>query len=69
MKRIKRTISPRLKSGDVRDMIIHRLPPEIKEGIQDIARSERKSVGWVLEEVIIDYFGFRKPKYKIAKKG
>jgi hypothetical protein len=62
-----RQISPRLFNGDSRENIGHRLPYEIKQGLKAIAAKENKSVGWVLEEVVIDYFGFRKPKYKISK--
>jgi hypothetical protein len=58
-----RIIAPRLFSGDSRESIGHGLPPEIKQGLRNIARGENKSVSWVLEEIIIDYFGFRKPKY------
>lgn len=58
-----RTIAPRLKSGDIRAEIHNRLPPEIKAGLRLIAEKERKSVSWVLEEVVIDYFSMRRPKY------
>ena len=68
MRRKPRTISPRLFSGEIREAIGHRLPPEIKEGLKEIAKSENKSVGWVLEEIIIDYFGFKQPKYIERKK-
>lgn len=64
MRKIKvRTIAPRLANGDSRESIGHGLPPEIKEGLKAIARSENKSVSWVLEQIIIKYFGFRQPKY------
>lgn len=58
-----RIIAPRLLSGDSRESIGHGLPPEIKQGLRAIAKSENKSVSWVLEEIIIDYFGFKRPKY------
>jgi hypothetical protein len=58
-----RTIAPRLLSGDCRVSIGHGLPPEIKLGIRAIAKQENKSVSWVLEEIIINYFGFKRPKY------
>jgi len=58
-----RIIAPRLFSGDKRESIGHGLPPEVKVGLKAIARSENKSVSWVLEEIIIDYFGFKRPKY------
>jgi hypothetical protein len=58
-------IAPRLLSGDKRDNYTGGLPPEVKEGLYKIAEKEGKSVSWVLEQVIIDYFGLKKPKYKI----
>jgi hypothetical protein len=63
VKRGPKIIAPRLLSGDRRETIGHGLPPHIKEGIRDIARKENKSVSWVLETIIIEYFGFSKPKY------
>ena len=68
MKYKPRTIAPRLFNGDSRVGIGHGLPPEIKEGIKRIAASENKSVSWVLEVIIIDYFGMRRPKYIERKK-
>ena len=59
-----RTISPRLKNDDSRIAIYHGLPEAVKEGLRSIANKERKSIAWVLEECIIDYFGLRKPSYK-----
>lgn len=58
-----RRISPRLASGESREPFGHGLPPDIKQGLRRIAASERKSMAWVLEEVIIDYFKLRRPKY------
>jgi hypothetical protein len=63
-----RIIAPRLFSGERRESIGHGLPPAIKLGIRQIARSENKSVSWVLEEIIIRYFGFKTPKYIERKK-
>lgn len=57
-------ISPRLANGDARVGFGSRLPHEIKEGLRKIAHSENKSMSWVIEEVIIDYFSLRRPKYK-----
>lgn len=68
MKKKARIIAPRLFSGDKRESIGHGLPPEIKAGIRRIAASENKSLSWVLEQVIIDYFGLRRPKYIQRKK-
>lgn len=62
-------IAPRLANGDIREAIGHGLPPSIKAGLRAIAKKENKSVSWVLEEVIIDYFSLRAPKYRLPKKG
>ena len=62
-KKRSRIISPRLLSGDSRESIYHRLPAEIKAGLRHIAQNENESIGWVLEKVVIKYFGFRPPKY------
>jgi predicted transcriptional regulator len=67
MKRRTRTISPRLASGDSRLIISHRLPDEVKEGLRSIADYENKSMGWVLEQCILDYFNLKRPKYKKGK--
>ena len=68
MKHKPRIIAPRLLSGDSRESIGHGLPPEIKAGLKKIGQDRNKSVSWVLEEIIIDYFGFRRPKYKLKEK-
>lgn len=59
----KRIIAPRLFSGERRVSNGHGLPPEIKEALKDIAKDEGKSLSWVLEEVIYDYFKLRRPKF------
>jgi hypothetical protein len=59
----KKRIAPRLASGDSRDSIGHGLPPEIKEGLRAIAFKENESLSWILEKIIIAYFGFKKPEY------
>lgn len=56
-------IAPRLYKG-ARVLNYGRLPSPIKEGLKAIARKENKSVSWVVEQVIIDYFGFAPPRYK-----
>jgi len=68
MARIRRIIAPRLANGDSRVSFGHGLPPAIKEGLRKIAYSENKSMSWVMEEVIIDYFSLRRPAYKKRKK-
>ena len=62
-----RRISPRLANGDSREPFGHGLPPEIKQGLRNIALHENKSMAWVVEEVIIDYFRLRRPKYVSPK--
>lgn len=56
-------IAPRLFSGHSRDPFGSRLPRSIKEGLRSIARSENKSMSWVMEEVVIDYFNLKHPRY------
>jgi hypothetical protein len=65
---LKKEIAPRLFNGDSREAIAHGLPPGIKDGLRAIARREKKSVSWVLETIIIEHFGFRRPRYKERKK-
>ena len=59
--------APRLLDGSIRVKLYGRLPDEVKEGLRDIAHHERKSMSWVIEEVIIRYFRLDKPKYKINR--
>lgn len=58
-----RMIAPRLASGEPRVGIGHGLPEDIKEGLRSIARRQNKSLSWVLEEIIIDYFKLPRPEY------
>lgn len=67
MKKRTKTIAPRLASGRCRVTIGHGLPPAIKSGLKAIARQENKSMSWVLEQVIIDYFHLKAPRYKKRK--
>lgn len=62
-----RLIAPRLASGESRIAIGHGLPPAIKAGIRRIAARENKSLSWVLEEIIIEHFGLRRPQYLVRK--
>lgn len=57
-------IAPRLANGDSRLKLYGRLPEGVKEGLRNIAKNEGKSMSWVVEEVVIDYFGLKAPKYK-----
>jgi len=59
-----RQIAPKLLSGDSRISFGHGLPESVKAGLFAIARAEGKSVSWVLECVIIDYFRLERPEYK-----
>lgn len=63
----KRIIAPRLANGNPRVGFGHGLPEEIKEGIRRIAKKENKSMSWVMERVIIDYFKLPEPKYITRK--
>lgn len=64
-----RQIAPRLANGDSRVNFGHGLPEAIKEGLRRIAASENKSMSWVMEEVIIDYFKLRRPRYVERRNG
>lgn len=68
MKKYKLSIAPRLANGESRVNFGGRLPDYVKEGIRAIARHERKSMSWTMEEIIIRYFGFKQPKYVERKK-
>ena len=57
-------IAPRLANGQTRDTYGGRLPPAIRAALRVIARDERQSVSWVMEQVIIDYFQMKTPMYK-----
>lgn len=57
-------IAPRLANGESRVNDYGRLPDAIKEGLRAIAKAEGKSMSWVKEEVLIDYFDLRQPKYR-----
>ena len=63
-----KTIAPRLANGESRVPFGHGLPDYIKEGLRSIAAHEKKSMSWVMEEVIIDYFGMKRPKYITRRK-
>jgi hypothetical protein len=56
-------IAPRLAGGLCRETFGSRLAPDVKQGLRAIARAENKSMSWVVEQVIIEYFNLRRPKY------
>lgn len=60
-------IAPRLK-GFIREGFGSRLDPLVKEGLRAIAKKEKKSMSWVVEEVLIDYFHLRHNRYLNRKK-
>jgi hypothetical protein len=55
--------APKLANGEPRVKDYGRLPSDIKEGLRAIARMEGRSMSWVKEQVIIDYFHLKRPKY------
>lgn len=66
-KKLTLTIAPKLANGDSRVRDYGALPSAVKEGLRSIAKSEGKSMSWVKEQVIIDYFQLKMPKYKNGK--
>lgn len=58
-----RRIAPRLFGGAPRLHWGGRLPEHVKEGIRAIARRENKSMSWVMEEVVIEFFHLERPRY------
>lgn len=62
-RKARKQIAPRLVGGLIRVTFGHGLPPAIKDGLRLIAARQRKSMSWVLEEIIIDYFDLPRPKY------
>jgi hypothetical protein len=60
---VHRHIAPRLASGQSRVPNAGALPEHIKRGLRLIAERENKSMSWVLEQIIYDYFGFTPPMF------
>jgi hypothetical protein len=60
--------APRLASGSSRVRVYAAWPEDIKEGLRAIARLERKSMNWVIEQVIIRYFRLERPDYVKTKR-
>lgn len=58
-------IAPRLANGDRRVGFAHGLPDEIKEGLRAIcySYSPPRSMAWVMETLICEFFHMRRPKY------
>ena len=68
VKKWKKTIAPRLANGEKRISNTGGLPPAVKRALKVIAHSEKQSVSWVMEQMVIEYFGIICPTYKITKK-
>ncbi len=66
-KNYKLTIAPKLANGDSRVRDYGRLPEAVKEGLRSIAKAEGQSMSWVKEQLIIDYFQLKMPKYRNGK--
>jgi len=62
-----RHIAPRLANGDPRVAFGHGLPQEVKDALREIAYKANKSMSWVAEECLIEYFGLRRPEYVAPK--
>jgi hypothetical protein len=69
---MKRQIAPRLANGEARVPFWNSLPKEFKLAIMDIARDERKSASWVVQEILIDWtrsvMRIRLPRYAKPRK-
>jgi hypothetical protein len=63
IKPYKKQIAPRLASGDSRENWGGRLPEDVKYALYLVARRERKSVSWLMEEIVLGHFGFKTPDY------
>ena len=48
---------PRLRDGAARISKYSAMHEAIQLGLQQIAKSERKSVSWVIHEIIAEFFG------------
>jgi hypothetical protein len=57
MKNAKVRKQPRLKDGAIRVSKYSAMHEAIELGLQKIAKSERKSVSWVIHEIIAEFFG------------
>lgn len=58
-----RRIAPRLANGKSRENWAGRLPDYVKRGLAMRAHTENKSISWMIEEWVIQQFGFRRPEY------
>lgn len=67
VQRTPRQIAPWLANRDSRISNRHYLPEAIKEGLQAIAMQENQSASWVIEQVLIEYFHLRQPRYQVTR--
>lgn len=58
-----RKIAPRLANGKRRVPTYNALPDDILYGLRQIAKAEGKSVNWVKEQCIIQFFHMDEPEY------
>ena len=58
MARRRRTIAPFLLSREPREVFWLNLPGLVKHGIHEIARHERQSASWVVEQIVTEFFQF-----------
>jgi predicted transcriptional regulator len=58
-----RRIAPRLRSGKSREALAHGIPEHIKAALKMIAASRNESVSWMLEQALVEYFGYDAPEY------
>jgi hypothetical protein len=68
VKYYKKSIAPRLANGERRLPNSSGLPPAVKRALKVIAHTEKQSVSWVMEQMVIEYFGIICPTYKITPK-
>jgi len=61
---MKRKYAARLLSKESRNRITQQLPPDVLDIVQTIARGEKKSVSWIVEQIIVDYLNLDKYMYK-----
>jgi hypothetical protein len=55
--------APRLLNGTRENQGIT-LDPLVRYGLQSIARQQKKSLSWVVDSVLIDYFQLKHSKYR-----
>lgn len=56
--------APRLAKNTIRVTFGSRMAPKVKEALRTIAKHENKSMSWVVEQVVIDYFSMPELAFK-----